>query len=478
MPATNEINDYQKLKEEVLNSSEIVGKIADSVISKQKEMASMEKSLVEKDPLKVYTCLDKEFTKTTEGRDYSDMIDLSLRMKDWLETGRMADKNGLMTKEFSFQDAVHVKDIHTLFKTVTSSIVLENTEPQSNVLGLYEVINNPTGAQVKFPVWSSFSSGINLLMDEVSEPNELVSNLSSFIVANSGKVGIKASVTREMLEKSLIDIYRLQLKGCGVALGRFKELQAVSNIFEVSETNVLMNNNGAANKAIGTGKTTGYAAGGVKNGTLSASDVFDIVAHAWNQGINVDTIIINPLMWRALASVGKTNMNSMIPSLPTANNSAAIRAGLASVLSPNGVKSADGVTGITSKVGNTVGSLEVNGMTFNVLTTPYAPVTKSGSQTIGGANIQGKYYGDIVFLDSSSAGYLVKEKDLYSVEEDKIFKQILETAFFESYGFASSNNSEGIYKVKNVVAQAGIDYDSMPGTLSLESINAAIPAFT
>lgn len=431
-------------------------------------------TLEEKDPYGIYSIMPKdskgEFTKSAEGRDYQKMIDMSHRIREWLScNGTFRDKAGKAIK-MSIDDAAHSKDMHLLFPKVTANVVIEHAEPMSNLLNLYEKVRFTNGTQITFPVWSPGGSSINLYMPETGEPNELTGDLSSFITATTGKVGIKTSVTEDTMRFSIIDLFALQLKWAGIALGRFKEKLAVDNLFNAASKNVLFDNEQTVVSSI-LGRTNGRASGGQRNGTISAFDLYDAYAHGMAQGSDLNTIIIHPLGWRALANNSVVRDRAYTNGGPVWNKASGSvgrgnsGGGARNIFKPNWPTQQVGATEIATQAMTMAGVANIFGQPFNVITSPFAPIRKAATVTSGGGTtvqVKNKYVCDILMIDVRDVGVHVVDQELYSRTEERIFQQIKETALFERYGFGSSNQGSGLFIMKSIVAAEGYDFESTP----------------
>jgi HK97 family phage major capsid protein len=478
MPANNE-KDQSELVTQLFQSEKLKGVISDEIKAQAKHNMEIQDTIKQKDPYGVHEIFDALGTdKTPDGRDYQGMIDMGYRVRDWLESNGtfFSDKVQKVVK-MSFQDAVHSKDMQFLFPKVVSNIVIEHMEPQSNLLGLYEKIRFQNGTSITFPVWSAGGSSINLHIAEEAEPNELTGDMSSFVTATTGKVGIKASISEDALRYSVIDLYRLQLKWCGIALGRFKERQAVENLYKVTTGKALFSNTTGGSSVYG--NTNGCDASGNRNGTLSSYDLFEAYCHGLAQGSDLNTIIIHPLGWRALANNSvlrdRAQFNGgKIWEGPQGGSSdrKEVGSGLNKMFNPNyRTKTLDG-NSIATQATTFSGTISVLGQPFNVITTPFAPIRKLSNALINdqagtGSDvvINGKYAVDILMIDPRDVGYHIVDQELYTREEDRLFKQIKETAFFERYGFGSANQGVGLFRLNGVVATEGYDFLAAPVTI-------------
>ena len=116
------------------------------------------------------------------------------------------------------------------------------------------------------------------------------------------KVGVKVSVTEEALTDSSWDIWNINIRKMGRALGRFKE-EMIFNTFSTHGHAVFDNAMRYQNPAAG---TTGLGKDGNFNDTLSVEDLLDLTMCLLGQGFNPTDLIMHPLVWVVFAK------NSMI----------------------------------------------------------------------------------------------------------------------------------------------------------------------
>lgn len=483
MAAQNETTDYKKIEDSIARSEVLRGVISDEIKTAAKKNSEVAAGLKATDPYGVHEVFDTLKTeKTPEGRDYQQALSMAHRVNDWLRSnGTFWSDKAQKAVKMTFQDAVHSKDMQFLFPKVVSSIVIEHMEPQSNILGLYEKIRFQNGTSITFPVWSAGGSSINLFMGEEGEPNELTGDLSSFVTASTGKVGIKASISEDTMRYSVIDLYALQIKWCGIALGRFKERLAVDNLFNAASSQVLFDNN-LASTATPLGNTRGCNSAGQYNGTLSSYDLFDVYAHGLAQGQDLNTIIIHPLGWRALANNSVLRDRAYwnggkIWEGPTGSDGRReIGKGLQKMFNPGYQTKQVGAKDLATQATTTSGTIQVLGQPFNVIVSPFAPIRKlSQPATLAGSGATiktGTYVCDILMIDPRDVGYLIVDQELYTREEERLFQQIKETAFIERYGFGTANLRVGLYCLKNIVCSEGYDFLASPVTITTGGLTA------
>ena len=416
---------------------------------------------------------DKDITTSEEGSSYRVLRDKAIRIEDWIESGVMygPTPSGNTFKKLNFEDIVHSKDISLLMPTVVANIVVKQSEVQSDILAMYDVLRLPPGqGEIKVPMISAGGGEINMQLGEAQEPNELGADNSSYVTAITGRVGIKAGITKFAMQNSMIDLYRLHIQMCGTALGRLKERLAVENLIKAANFNVAYNNKGLETDSL-FGRTNGTDASGARNGTLSSYDLHEIYAHALSKQGNVDTIVIHPLMWRVLAN--NSIHRDMGASLgrdvwkgPSGNAGRRTPgSGLNQIFDPGYSTKKVGYREITTEATTYAGSISILGQPFRVVLSPYMEVYKLGQGvTINGANVGQKYGGDMIFMDSRDVGLHVISEELFVEQQERIFNLVKETALLERYGFATQNKGAGIFMLKNVVATEGYDLLAAPLT--------------
>ena len=116
------------------------------------------------------------------------------------------------------------------------------------------------------------------------------------------KFGVKVSVTEEALSDSSWDIWNINIRKMGRALGRLKEEQ-IFNTFSTHGHAVFDNAMRYQNPAAG---TTGLGKDGNFNDTVSVEDLLDLTMCLLGRGFNPTDVIMHPLVWVVFAK------NSMI----------------------------------------------------------------------------------------------------------------------------------------------------------------------
>lgn len=116
------------------------------------------------------------------------------------------------------------------------------------------------------------------------------------------KFGLKVSITEEAISDSSWDIYGINVRKMGQAMGRLKEEQCF-NAFSTHGWTVFDNERRAQDPSAG---TTGRAADGSFNDTLSIEDFLDLVMALMANDQTPTDIIMHPLTWVIFAR------NSMI----------------------------------------------------------------------------------------------------------------------------------------------------------------------
>lgn len=116
------------------------------------------------------------------------------------------------------------------------------------------------------------------------------------------KIGLKVSITEEAIADSSWDIYGINVRKMGQAMGRYKEEWAFNNFSHHGHT-ILDNARRVQNPDAG---THGHAEDGSLNDTMTTEDFLDLVLGLMSNGQTPTDVIMHPLAWVVFAR------NSMI----------------------------------------------------------------------------------------------------------------------------------------------------------------------
>lgn len=116
------------------------------------------------------------------------------------------------------------------------------------------------------------------------------------------KIGLKVSITEEAISDSGWDIYGINVRKMGTAMGRYKDQWGFQSFS--THGHVIFDN--ALREQVPEAGTTGRDSHGDFNDTLSTEDFLDLSLAIMGEGMNPTDVIMHPLCWTVFAR------NSMI----------------------------------------------------------------------------------------------------------------------------------------------------------------------
>lgn len=273
-------------------------------------------------------------------------------------------------------------------------------------------------------------------------------------VAHIGKSGIAASFTDEALRYSTWDILALNLRQMRRALVRHKEQKAVSFLKLLGTE--LFNNRTPATSLHGvcTGRGLDMAA----NGSMTMDDLFKGMAHMAEEGFPPDTLLMNPQFFYLFIQdpvlrgmmlshgggeyfsqftgqpgpIDPWNNGSMGAKGPSGGNRV-VPGGSPSGDTPSGISGRE--HGMTAAPPMPTSYLPWN---FRVMISPLIPFD-SVAET-----------GDIYLLSSGNVGFYLVDEDPVQVEWRDEDTEVVKVKIRERYGFAVSNEGQGVGVFKDV----------------------------
>ena len=107
------------------------------------------------------------------------------------------------------------------------------------------------------------------------------------------KIGLKVNITEEAVQDSSWDVLGINIRKMGRAMARYKEEWIFENFS--NHGHIIFDNN--MRKQLPESGTTGRAADGSFNDTLSVEDFLDMVLALMGNGFNPTNLIMHPLTW-------------------------------------------------------------------------------------------------------------------------------------------------------------------------------------
>jgi hypothetical protein len=355
-------------------------------------------------------------------------------------------------RQFSFNDLATTADSPLLFPKVTSNIVKEPMEAESNLLSLFQRIEFHNGPQLQTPVMGS-ATGRNLEVPEGGEYNELMTEFAGYIVATIAKQGIKVSVTDEVLRYSILDLYNLYLRHAGKAMGRWKETKAARTL--LGSAKAIFDNSNPGASLMGR-PTSGRNRAGYLNGTFMLQDLMDSWVYGHDNGANPRLLVMNALAWKIFATDPIlrgyifTQQGGIFKPWDSGNAGSYNpgNGGISNIFQVN-------APNLDTRKSEVPGAM---GVPFQVMVTPYIP-TKKETVTVN-AQASTELVTDILIIDPDDVGMYVVDEDLTTESFEDVQRDIKATKLRERYGFAGNNAGNGLYVAKNVVVARGYDFEN------------------
>ena len=194
-------------------------------------------------------------------------------------------------KKISIDDALNTSNAAPLLPKVVVSIIKEAQEPLMIGTSLLDRVQHKPYTQFVMPTLGSMNA------DDIPEGGpypEHEPNLGgATVTANVGKVGMAFGFTEEMLRYSDWDLMGLYMRQAGRAMARHKETKIWQHILGLG---IVAYDNADPTTSL-FGVTHGRALDGTANGSMIMDDLFDLLAAAWHNGYQPDTILCHPLTW-------------------------------------------------------------------------------------------------------------------------------------------------------------------------------------
>lgn len=295
-----------------------------------------------------------------------------------------------------------------------------------------------------------------LRASEVSEGGRYNEDSTEFNTLENGtlevrvkKIGLKVSITEEAISDSSWDIYGINVRKMGQAMGRYKE-EWCFNSFS-THGHVIFDNN--LREQMPEAGTTGRAADGSFNDTLSVEDFLDLVLALMGNDMTPTDIIMHPLTWVIFAR------NSMI------GNGMTYGAFGANQVHPWGAtQGTPGFAGLAAEEGPQkliMRPEQVQNRLPMPLTINFSPFVKFDK-------LNKKF--DMYCLDRSNVGVIVEKEGLSTENWTDPERDIRLLKVKERYGVGILNNGRGITVARNLAVAPTYP---VPPTVNIQ---AAIPA--
>lgn len=352
------------------------------------------------------------------------------------------------------KDALAVPNAPMMFPKVIQNIVREAVEPLLIGTSLLTRIDYQYGQTI------TFGATGGLVAADIAEgqeyPEQTLDTGAGTVQATIGKAGLAVKVTEEMLRYSQFDVISMHLRAAGRALARHKEVK-IFNMFRSQGTTVFDNLQPGQSTH---GTTTGRAADGTANGSMTMDDLFDMWAQVVMQGFMPNTLVMHPLTWTMF--VKDSTMRAFVlengggsffatwngnpqggwPQWRGASNNGmgpSYGQNIVPPGSPSGLAATPTAEQSQIQTGapvlpNFAGFM--NGLA--IVVTPYIPFNAAKRTT------------DVYLLDRNETGFLIVDEDPTTDEFDDPRVDIKKIKVRERYALAMNNEAQAIAVARNV----------------------------
>lgn len=379
------------------------------------------------------------------------------------------------------KDLITQEDILPLLPKVVTRVIAEAIEPNLLIVpNLFTRLDVPTAQHIEIASIGALTASRISAGQEPPQQTLAYDTAGQSVAVTVSKFGLAVNIAQEVIDDSMFDVMTLWFRAAGAALARLKESLGMK-LLDAGGTTLFDN---ASPSGLEYGICTGRNIAGTANGTMTLNDLFDMYVYGAQRGFVPDTMLINPLAWKAFAT--DTQMRELVMNgavlatrrMPLGTFAPGWQAwlgGLGTKVGPT----ANAATyptqaGVPSPFVNTFNPL---GATFNVPPTNVLPsplkviVTHVVPFTARG---QSDPLANIILADSQRAGVLVQAREPEMAEADIFTRQVHQVQITERYGMAIFDQGKGIWVARNVVCGRNYVFDNvnsqtltaMPSTLT------------
>lgn len=393
--------------------------------------------------------------------------------------------NGMVQDEaIEFSDLVSSPDVARFIPQVVETVVKEALEPNLVIVpNLFEQVRLERGTRVQIGAIGSLSAAEVAEGTEYKE-NDLQMDGGDMVAVNISKHGLMIRVTDEMISDNQFDVIGLWLRAAGRALARHKEQYAIRML---NEFGIEVFNNTTPGDAM-YGSTTGRDITGAGNGSMTASDIWDMYAELLLRGFTPDTLLMHPLAWRTFMNdsemreqvmKGATLATRQMPSGSGAAGFGTSHGGLGLRTARTGQETL--LQAGNQKLGASAWTNTLNGLSseysiapsflpspLQVLVTPYVPYTPPAAAAAT------PYSGrtNVIMVDSSRCGILVTRDDVSTEEFDDPARDIRALKIKERYGFGLMEQGKGLTIARNVAIARNYQFENA-NNVTLSDLSAS-----
>jgi len=377
-------------------------------------------------------------------------------------------------KAVSMKDAVALPNATILIPHILTQFVKEGVEPMLIGTRLLTRIQYQPGLSIQFPALGS------LYAEDVA-PGQSLPEFAPDLGGHAtnelkvGKSGLALKIFDEITRYNQYNLVAYWLKLAGLALARHKEKKIFNFISGMGTTAI--DNDNMLNGVLGQ-YTSGRAADGTLNGSMTMDDILNMYALGLQQGFIMDTILVHPLTWlmwlrdpvlRVFAtnfgggawfnkwSGNPSNTNPQASFSPTGE-------GKGMLINPtdNGAQPGTGtstptpLTDLDQNLTSVPTLPSYLGMSFNIIPSPFMTFNVDTNTC------------DMMMFNSSNLGALIVDQDPSVMEWSQPDLGLTKMQIAERYGLAVLNEGQGIIVAKNVkVTRNYISDESMQAVASV-----------
>lgn len=387
----------------------------------------------------------------------------------FINRGRFLDQKSGDIVKYELKDLVTREDLMRFMPQTVETVVREAIEPNLFIVDrLFQQVTIEQGSRVQIGALGSMEAGRVTTAGEYPE-RMLDLDGGDMVAITTDKYGIKISLTEDVVKQNQFDVVNVWLRAAGKAMARCKEKVASKLINEMGYK-VFDNVDPGSSYS---GSTTGRNIAGVTNGSMTASDVFEMYAYLLNRGFSPDTLLIHPLAWKLWAT--DTEMREVVLASATV---AQVQGG---GNAPGWGTSHGGFglrmfgTGTETTSGNNVKgpnpwvqTLNPLGATWNVRPS-YLPspiqviVTTSAPFSYGSSGKERLDTGctcNIIMVDSSNCAIIGQGEQVQIDRWTDPERDILNIKLRESYGMAPLEQGKAIAKASNIAIAKNHNFEN------------------
>jgi hypothetical protein len=308
------------------------------------------------------------------------------------------------------------------------------------------------------------------------------------VAITTDKYGLKISLTEEVVQQNQFDVINVWLRAAGRAMARCKERIAAKLVNEMGYP--IMDNVSPSSSYAGS--TTGRDITGTPNGSMTATDVFELYAYLLNRGFSPDTLLMHPLAWKTFmtdtemrevvleaATVAQVQGGQMAPNWGTGHNGYGLRtAGTGTEeTSGNSIKGPNPWVQTLNPLGATW-SMAPSYLPspIQVIVTHYVPFTY-GAQGI--ERMDTGCATNVIMVDSNNCGVIGQNEPVRTDRWVDPERDITNIKLRESYGMAVLEQGKAIAKASNVSIARNYNFENTNSvTLSNLTLSGTPSGFT